>query len=119
MIDKKDKIVYCTPALYSVGGTERVVSVKAIFFANVFGYEVTTIVTTLSQICTYKKKKTPISFLYGLSKLPSSICVLVIWFIGKEKTAVNFVYLCFFFFFCTDLLDISISLWLTGTINIY
>lgn len=39
------KIVYCTPALYSAGGTERVVSVKANYFADVLGYDVTVIVT--------------------------------------------------------------------------
>ena len=39
------KIVYCTPALYSAGGVERVVSVKASYFADVYGYDVTIIVT--------------------------------------------------------------------------
>lgn len=39
------KIVYCTPALYSAGGTERVVSVKANYFADHLGYDVTVIVT--------------------------------------------------------------------------
>lgn len=45
MKDKKYKIVYCTPALYSAGGTERVVSVKASYFAEQLGYDVTIIVT--------------------------------------------------------------------------
>jgi len=45
MIDKKYKIVYCTPALYSAGGTERVVSLKANYFSDVLGYDVTIIVT--------------------------------------------------------------------------
>lgn len=45
MKDGKYKIVYCTPALYSAGGTERVVSVKANYFADVLGYDVTVIVT--------------------------------------------------------------------------
>lgn len=39
------KIVFCTPALYSAGGVERVVSIKANYFAEHFGYEVTIIVT--------------------------------------------------------------------------
>lgn len=43
--DRKYKIVYCTPALYSAGGVERVVSLKASYFAEVFGYDVTIIVT--------------------------------------------------------------------------
>lgn len=41
----KYKIVYCTPALYSAGGTERVVSVKADYFVEHLGYDVTIIVT--------------------------------------------------------------------------
>ena len=45
MGNDKYKIVYCTPALYSAGGTERVVSVKANYFADVLGYDVTVIVT--------------------------------------------------------------------------
>ena len=45
MNDKKYKVVYCTPALYSAGGTERVVSFKANYFAEQLGYDVTIIVT--------------------------------------------------------------------------
>ena len=39
------KIVFCTPALYSTGGVERVVSYKASYFAEQLGYEVSIIVT--------------------------------------------------------------------------
>ena len=39
------KIVCCTPALYSAGGVERVVSFKASYFAEQLGYDVTIIVT--------------------------------------------------------------------------
>ena len=39
------KIVFCTPAIYSTGGVERVVSVKANYFAEFLGYDVTIIVT--------------------------------------------------------------------------
>ncbi len=39
------KIVYCTPALYSAGGVERIVSFKASYFAEHLGYDVTIIVT--------------------------------------------------------------------------
>lgn len=39
------KIVICTPALYSAGGVERVVSVKANYFADILNYDVTVIVT--------------------------------------------------------------------------
>ena len=45
MSDSNYKIVYCTPALYSAGGVERIVSVKASYFADVLGYDVTVIVT--------------------------------------------------------------------------
>lgn len=45
MSTNKYKIVYCTPALYSAGGTERIVSVKANYFAEHLGYDVTIIVT--------------------------------------------------------------------------
>lgn len=45
MSDSKYKIVYCTPALYSAGGVERIVSVKANYFADVLGYDVAVIVT--------------------------------------------------------------------------
>jgi glycosyltransferase involved in cell wall biosynthesis len=38
-------IVFCTPALYSAGGVERVVSFKASYFADQLGYDVTIIVT--------------------------------------------------------------------------
>ena len=39
------KIAYCTPALYSAGGVERIVSFKASYFAEQLGYDVTIIVT--------------------------------------------------------------------------
>jgi len=39
------KIVICAPSLYSIGGVERVVSVKANYFADVLGFNVTIIVT--------------------------------------------------------------------------
>lgn len=45
MNQKRYKIVYCTPALYSAGGMERVVTAKANYFAEHFGYQVTIIVT--------------------------------------------------------------------------
>ena len=39
------KILFCTPALYSAGGVERIVSYKANYFAEKFGYDVTIILT--------------------------------------------------------------------------
>lgn len=45
MNNRKYRICYCTPALYSAGGVERVVTTKANYFADHFGYEVTIIVT--------------------------------------------------------------------------
>ena len=45
MSDKPYKIVFCTPAIYSAGGVERVVSFKANYFAEQLDYVVTVIVT--------------------------------------------------------------------------
>lgn len=45
MQDKCYRIVYCTPALYSAGGMERIVTAKANYFAERFGYDVSIIVT--------------------------------------------------------------------------
>lgn len=45
MKDKPLKIVYCTPALYMVGGVERVLTLKANYFAEHFGYDITIILT--------------------------------------------------------------------------
>ena len=42
---KRYKIVYCTPSLYMAGGVERVLSLKANYFAEQFGYDVTIITT--------------------------------------------------------------------------
>ena len=35
------KIVYCLPQLYNPGGIERIVTIKANYLANVFGWDVT------------------------------------------------------------------------------
>lgn len=43
--DKTYKIVYCTPALYMAGGVERVLTLKANYFAEYFGYNITIILT--------------------------------------------------------------------------
>lgn len=43
--EKQHKIVYCTPALYMAGGVERVLSLKANYFADHFGYDITIILT--------------------------------------------------------------------------
>ncbi len=45
MSNKCYKIVYCTPSLYMAGGVERVLTLKANYFAEVYGYDIT-IVTT-------------------------------------------------------------------------
>ena len=44
-LKKNNKIVYCTPALYMAGGVERVLTIKANYFADVLGYDVTIILT--------------------------------------------------------------------------
>lgn len=45
MSDRRYKIVYCTPSLYMAGGVERVLTLKANYFADNFGYDVTIITT--------------------------------------------------------------------------
>ena len=45
MNTRKYKIVYCVPAIYSAGGVERVISVKASYFVEAYDYNVTIIVT--------------------------------------------------------------------------
>lgn len=45
MLDKKYKIVYCTPALYMAGGVERVLTLKANYFAEHYDYDVTIVLT--------------------------------------------------------------------------
>lgn len=42
---KNYKIVYCTPALYMAGGVERVITLKANYFAEHYGYDITIILT--------------------------------------------------------------------------
>ena len=39
------RIVYCTPALYMAGGVERVLTLKANYFAEHFGYDITIFLT--------------------------------------------------------------------------
>ena len=45
MSSRQYKIVYCTPALYMAGGVERVLTLKANYFAEYFGYDITIILT--------------------------------------------------------------------------
>jgi len=44
-LKKNYKIVYCTPALYMAGGVERVLTLKANYFTDVLGYDITIILT--------------------------------------------------------------------------
>ena len=43
--NKRYKIVYCTPGLYMAGGMERVLTLKANYFADYFDYDITIILT--------------------------------------------------------------------------
>ena len=45
MQDRPLKIVYCTPALYMAGGVERVLTLKANYFADHYGYDITIVLT--------------------------------------------------------------------------
>jgi hypothetical protein len=42
---KNIKIAYCLPSLYISGGMERVLSIKANYFADILGYEIYIILT--------------------------------------------------------------------------
>lgn len=44
-MDRQLKIVYCTPALYLAGGMERVMTLKANYFAEHLGYDITIVIT--------------------------------------------------------------------------
>ena len=44
-MERRLKIVYCTPSLYIAGGVERVLTQKANYFADVLGYDITIILT--------------------------------------------------------------------------
>lgn len=44
-MDEKMRLVYCIPALYNPGGMERVLTLKANYFAEHLGYEVHIVVT--------------------------------------------------------------------------
>lgn len=44
-MERRLKIVYCTPGLYIAGGVERVLTQKANYFADVLGYDITIILT--------------------------------------------------------------------------
>ena len=43
--NRRLKIVFCTPALYFSGGVERVLTLKANYFAEHYGYDITIILT--------------------------------------------------------------------------
>lgn len=45
MENRRRKLVYITPALYMAGGVERVLTLKANYFAENFGYDITVILT--------------------------------------------------------------------------
>ena len=45
MYDKPYKLVYCTPSLYVAGGLERVLTLKANYFAEYYQYDITIILT--------------------------------------------------------------------------
>jgi len=45
MCEKQYRIVYCTPSFYMAGGVERVLSLKANYFAERYGYDITIITT--------------------------------------------------------------------------
>ena len=83
------KIVYCAPAIYSAGGVERVVSVKASYFAEVYGYDVTIIVTDgLGIECFFplSPKVKVINLCLGFEELwKASFVKKLLLYIGKQR----------------------------------
>ena len=83
------KIVYCAPAIYSAGGVERVVSVKASYFAEVHGYDVTIIVTDgpgLDCFFSLSPKVKVINLCLGFEELwKASFVKKMLLYIGKQR----------------------------------
>ena len=83
------KIVYCAPAIYSAGGVERVVSVKASYFAEVYGYDVTIIVTEgpgLECFFPLSPKVKVINLCLGFEELwKASFVKKLLLYIGKQR----------------------------------
>ena len=89
LADSSYKIVYCTPALYSAGGVERIVSVKASYFADVLGYDVTVIVTEgkgRASFFTLSDKVKVINFELGFEELwRASFFRKVLLYLQKQR----------------------------------
>lgn len=83
------RIVFCTPALYSAGGVERVVSYKASYFAEQLGYDVTIIVTEgMGRSCYFplSDKVQVINFELGFEALwQASFAKKIILFLTKQR----------------------------------
>lgn len=83
------KIVYLSPALYSAGGVERVVSLKASYFADVFGYDVTVIVTEgkgQQSFFTLSPKVKVINLNIGFEELWHASFIKKIWlYLQKQR----------------------------------
>lgn len=47
------KVVFCLPSLHLVGGMEKVLTIKANYFADVFGYDVTIVLTDSKEKAPY------------------------------------------------------------------
>ena len=85
----KYKIVFCTPALYSAGGVERVVSFKAGYFAEQLGFDVTIIVTEGKEYACYfplSDKVKVINFELGFEELwKASFIKKVFLYLNKQR----------------------------------
>ena len=83
------KIVFCTPALYSAGGVERVVSYKASYFAEQLGYDVAIIVTEgMGRACYFplSNKVKVINFELGFEELwKASFVKKVYLYLTKQR----------------------------------
>ena len=87
--DKRYKIVYCTPALYMAGGVERVLSLKANFFADYFNYDITIILTERADKPSFyplSEKIKVINFNIGFEELwTCSFFFKIILYLKKQR----------------------------------
>lgn len=60
----KTKIAYCLPSLYIPGGMERVLTIKANYFADVLGYEVYLILTDGKNLKPYYQLSDKVQLVY-------------------------------------------------------
>lgn len=85
---KRYKIVYCTPALYMAGGVERVLTLKANYFAEYLDYDITIILTEGAEKPVFyalSDKIKVINLNIGFEELWNSSFIKKIWIYLKKQ----------------------------------